>query len=94
LFQKASRLPRVEIFEAPEKIIGKDTIESIKSGIIHGNASMVDGMVLRMKREMDSEQRILATGGLAPLISDLSETIEKVEQSLTLDGLRIISKAT
>ncbi len=94
LFQKASRLPRVEIFEAPEKIIGKDTIESIKSGIIHGNASMVDGMVLRMKREMDSEPRILATGGLAPLISDLSETIEKVEQSLTLDGLRIISKAT
>ncbi|MCP4022200.1 MAG: type III pantothenate kinase [Desulfobacteraceae bacterium] len=91
LFHKASRLPRVEIFQAPKRIIGKDTIESIKSGIIHGNASMVDGMVSRMKKEMDSLPKILATGGLAPLIADLSETIEKVEQSLTLDGLRIIS---
>lgn len=91
LFQKASRLPRVEIFQAPEKIIGKDTIESIKSGIIHGNAAMVDGMVERMAMEMHTSPRILATGGLAPLISKISKTIEKVEQSLTLDGLRIIS---
>ncbi|MCP3872316.1 MAG: type III pantothenate kinase [Desulfobacteraceae bacterium] len=91
LFQKASRLPRVEIFKAPEEVIGKDTIESIKSGIIHGNASMVDGMVERISKEMGSSPRILATGGLAPLIADLSNTIEKVEQSLTLDGLKIIS---
>ncbi len=91
LFQKASRLPRVEIFKAPEKVIGKDTIDSIKSGIIHGNASMVDGMVERMTKEMSSTPRVLATGGLAPLISGLSKTIEKVEQSLTLEGLRIIS---
>lgn len=93
LFQKASRLPRVEIFEAPEKVIGKDTIESIKSGIIHGNAAMVDGMVERMAKEMDTPPRILATGGLAPLISGISNTIEKVEQSLTIDGLRIIYNA-
>ncbi|SDU46982.1 type III pantothenate kinase [Desulfobacula phenolica] len=91
LFQKASRLPRVEIFKAPEKVIGKDTIDSIKSGIIHGNASMVDGMVERMTKEMSSTPLVLATGGLAPLISGLSKTIEKVEQSLTLEGLRIIS---
>ncbi|MBU2451994.1 MAG: type III pantothenate kinase, partial [Proteobacteria bacterium] len=91
LFQKASRLPRVEIFKAPEKVIGKDTIESIKSGIIYGNAAMVDGMVERMSKEMGSSPRILATGGLAPLIAGVSKTIEKVEQSLTLDGLRIIS---
>jgi type III pantothenate kinase len=94
LFQKASRLPRVEIFKAPENVIGKDTVESIQSGIIHGNAALVDGMVFRMKREIDSTPRIIATGGLAPLITDLSETIEKVEKSLTLDGLRIISKET
>jgi len=90
LFQKASRLPRVEIFEAPKKVIGKDTIESIKSGIIYGNAAMVDGMVERMTKEMDTLPRILATGGLAPLISKASKTIEKVEQSLTIEGLRII----
>lgn len=91
LFQRASRLPRVEIFQAPDRVIGRDTIDSIKSGIIYGNAAMVDGMVERMAQEMNSKPRILATGGIAPLISGLSKTIEKVEPSLTLDGLRIIS---
>ncbi len=91
LFQRASRLPRVEIFKAPDTVIGRDTIDSIKSGIIYGNAAMVDGMVERMAQEMNSKPRILATGGIAPLISGLSKTIEKVEPSLTLDGLRIIS---
>ncbi|RLB96971.1 MAG: type III pantothenate kinase [Deltaproteobacteria bacterium] len=93
LFQKASKLPRVEIFEAPEKVIGKDTIESIKSGIIHGNAAMTDGMVEKMTKEMGTSPRVLATGGLAPLISKISKTIEAVEQSLTIDGLRIIYNA-
>ncbi|MFA5904783.1 MAG: type III pantothenate kinase [Desulfobacula sp.] len=91
LFQRASRLPRVEIFKAPDTVIGRDTIDSIKSGLIYGNAAMVDGMVERMSKEMNSRPRILATGGIAPLISGLSKTIEKVEPSLTLDGLRIIS---
>jgi type III pantothenate kinase len=92
LFQRASRLPRVEIFKAPEKVIGDDTIESIKSGIIYGNAAMVDGMVARMKAEMGTEPTIIATGGLAPLIAEVSLAIETVDQSLTLDGLRIISR--
>jgi type III pantothenate kinase len=92
LFQRASRLPRVEIFKAPEKVIGDDTIESIKSGIIYGNAAMVDGMVARMKKEMGADATIIATGGLAPLIAGVSLTIETVDQSLTLDGLRIISR--
>ena len=91
LFQRASRLPRVEIFKAPDTVIGRDTIDSIKSGIIYGNAAMVDGMVERMAGEMNSKPRILATGGIATLISGLSKTIEKVEPFLTLDGLRIIS---
>jgi type III pantothenate kinase len=92
LFQKASRLPRVEIFQAPDKVIGKDTIESIQSGIIHGNAAMVDGMVERITKEMDTSPKIIATGGLAPLIFKISNTIEQVEQSLTLEGLRLIFK--
>lgn len=92
LFQRASKLPRVEIFKAPEKVIGNDTIESIKSGIIYGNAAMVDGMVTRMKTEMGAEAKIIATGGLAPLIAGVSLTIETVDQSLTLDGLRIVSQ--
>ena len=92
LFQRASRLPRVEIFKAPERVIGDDTIESIKSGLIHGNAAMVDGMVTRMKREMQTSPKIIATGGLAPLIGEASDAIEIVDQSLTLDGLKIISR--
>ena len=91
LFQKASRLPRVEIFSAPEKVIGTDTIGSMQSGIIHGNAAMVDGMVERMRRELPHPLKIIATGGLAPLIAGLSTTIETVDQSLTLEGLRIIA---
>ncbi|WDP90416.1 MAG: type III pantothenate kinase [Desulfobacter sp.] len=94
LFQRASRLPRVEIFKAPERVIGDDTIESIKSGIIHGNAAMVDGMVARMAEEMGITPKVIATGGLAPLISQVSNAIESVDQSLTLDGLRIISRET
>ncbi|MEX1298300.1 MAG: type III pantothenate kinase [Desulfotignum sp.] len=91
LFQKASRLPRVEIFSAPEKVIGTDTIGSMQSGIIHGNAAMVDGMVERMRQELPHPLKIIATGGLAPLIAGLSTTIESVDQSLTLEGLRIIA---
>ena len=91
LFQKASRLPRVEIFQPTDKVIGRDTIESIKSGIIYGYASLVDGMVERMKKEMNFSPFVIATGGLSPLISSVSEKIDSVEESLTLDGLRIIS---
>jgi len=93
LFQKASRLPRVEMFMPPEHVIGKDTIDSIKSGVMHGNAALVDGMVARMKKEMGSNPLVIATGGLAILISDLSESIEVVDSALTLEGLRIISQS-
>lgn len=93
LFQRASRLPRVEIFKAPDRVIGKYTLESIKSGIIHGNAAMVDGMVSRIIKEMNETPKVLATGGLAPLIGGISEAIERVESDLTLNGLRIISAA-
>lgn len=90
LFKKASKLPRVEIFSPPEKAIGKDTANSIKAGIIFGYAGLVDGLVRRMIKEMETSPRIIATGGLAMLMADVCETIEKVDFSLTLEGLRII----
>lgn len=92
LFQKASRLPRVEIFMPPESVIGRDTIDSIKSGLMHGNAALVDGMVARMKKEMGTTPRVIATGGLAVLIAELTGSIEIVDNNLTLEGLRIISR--
>jgi type III pantothenate kinase len=92
LFHRASRLPRVEMLKAPEKVIGDDTIESIKSGIIFGNGAMVDGMVARMKQEMHTTPMIIATGGLSPLIAEVSNAIETVDLALTLDGLRIIGR--
>ena len=91
LFMKASKLPRVEIFVPPKSVIGKDTANSIKAGIIFGYAGLVDGMVRRMKIEMGTNPRVIATGGLAELMRQVSETIEVVEPALTLEGLRIIS---
>ncbi|MFA6012038.1 MAG: type III pantothenate kinase [Desulfobacteraceae bacterium] len=90
LFANASKLPRVEIFSPPETAIGKDTASSMKSGIIFGYAGLVDGMVTRIKREMEDTPYVVATGGLAPLISHVSETIEAVDGAMTLEGLRII----
>ncbi|MBW1897476.1 MAG: type III pantothenate kinase [Deltaproteobacteria bacterium] len=93
LFKNASKLPRVELFEKPEFIIGKNTVESIKSGIIFGYAGLVDGIVKRMNKEMGTGPKVIATGGLATLIYNVSETIEAVEPALTLDGLRIINSS-
>jgi type III pantothenate kinase len=91
LFQKASKLPRVEIFEPPKQVIGKDTIGALKSGIIFGYAGLVDGVVGRMKAEMGTNPVVIATGGLAPLMGNVSTSIEAIEAGLTLEGLRIIA---
>ena len=90
LFFKASKLPRVDIFSSPEKVIGKDTASSIRSGIIYGYAGLVDGIVRRMKIEMGTAPKVIATGGLSDLMAGVCENIEVVEPSLTLEGLRII----
>ena len=93
LFNKASKLPRVEIFAPPDSVIGKDTDSSIKSGIIYGYAALVDGMVRRMAKEMGTNPRAIATGGLAGLMQKVTETIENVEPNLTLEGLRILAES-
>ena len=92
LFQKASKLPRVEIFEPPATVIGRTTIDSIRSGLIYGYAGLVDGMVVRLKEEMERPPKVIATGGLAGLIAKVSQSIEVVEPDLTLEGLRIIGE--
>lgn len=90
LFMKASKLPRVEIFTPPLRAIGTDTASSMKAGIILGYAGLVDGIVGRMRSEMGGSPKIIATGGLAGLMADVSDSIEVVDHALTLEGLRII----
>lgn len=89
LFRRAVKLPRVEI-KKPEKIIGDSTVGSIQSGLYYGYAGLVDGILRRMIEELGGQTKIVATGGLAPLISPASEFIEAIDANLTLDGLRII----
>jgi type III pantothenate kinase len=92
LFHKASKLPRVEIFAKPRNVIARDTISSMNVGIVYGYAGLVDGIVKRIKKEMGQEMKVIATGGLAPLICRETETIDTVDELLTLEGLMIIFK--
>jgi len=90
LFQKTSRLPRVEVFDKPKTVITKETISGINSGLIYGYACLVDGIVDRIKQETGTNPTVIATGGLAPLIQSEAKTIDYIEEFLTLDGLKII----
>ncbi len=89
LFQRTAKLPRVELV-APRTVIGKDTASSIKSGLVFGYAELVDGMVRRIRKEMEGDPRVIATGGYARIIAEHSKEIEEVSPLLTLVGLRII----
>lgn len=89
LAQAAARLPRVELLP-PRSVIGKSTIESVRSGVLMGAASMVDGMVDRIRTEMKGEPQVVATGGLAPLVLDHCTTKAAFDPTLTLTGLRIL----
>jgi type III pantothenate kinase len=90
LFMKASKLPRVEIFAKPRSIIAKDTISSMNAGIIFGYAGLVDGIVDRVKVALGDNPKVIATGGLACLIASETQSIDLVDDYLTLKGLKII----
>lgn len=89
LFQRAAKLPRVEIAR-PQHVIGSATVEAMQSGLYHGYVGLVDGILRRMIDELGGSPRVVATGGLAPLIAKGSEFIKEVDETLTLEGLRLV----
>lgn len=89
LFQAASKLHRVELV-APEKVVGRTSTQSMQSGIVYGYAGLVDGLVDRLKAELGFPCAVIATGGLAVLIASQTRTIDRVDDSLTLQGLRLL----
>lgn len=90
LFQHAAKLPRIELVKPPQ-VIGKNTVASMQAGIVYGYIGQVDHIVRLMKKELGSPKaKVIATGGLANLIAQGTETIDEVNENLTLEGLRII----
>jgi type III pantothenate kinase len=89
LFENCAKLPRVDA-ATPERVIGRNTVDAISSGLTYGYAEMIDGLVRRMAREMGGEPRVIATGGLATTIAAVASSINVVDPLLTLKGLKAI----
>jgi type III pantothenate kinase len=89
LFQRTARLPRVEI-RKPARVIGTNTVGSLQSGLYYGYLGLVDGILELLLEEMGRQTKVIATGGLGAMIGPGSKYIEKVDDLLTLEGLRII----
>ena len=89
LFQRAARLVKVD-FVDPPSAIGRTTATALQSGVVFGFAGQVDGIVAAIRAELGVDAQVVATGGLAELIAPHSAAIEKVDQLLTLEGLRLI----
>ena len=91
LFQRAARLPRVDV-RKPASVIGQNTVDAMQSGLFYGYVEMVDGLVRRIRAELEGgrDAVVIATGGLAHVIAPECRAIEHVEPNLTLEGLRLI----
>ncbi|MFO7964171.1 MAG: type III pantothenate kinase [Desulfobacterales bacterium] len=92
LYSRAPKLPKVDLSHPPRLAIGDNSVHSIQSGILFGYAGLIDGMIDRMSREFGKSLKVVATGGLAGVMSSVSKYIEVIEPDLTLEGLLIISE--
>lgn len=89
LIQRASKLSGVEIV-APPKIVGRSTPHALQSGVVYGYASLVDGLLTKIRAELDFPCEVIGTGGLATLISEHADLLTEVDQNLTLQGLQLL----
>jgi type III pantothenate kinase len=89
LAQRAAKLPKVDLLRPPS-VVGRNTVHSMQSGLLFGYVGLVEGMVARFKAELGPQTRVIATGGLAPLIADETTVIDIIAPWLTLDGLRLL----
>lgn len=89
LFLRTAKLPRVDL-QPPPQAIGRNTVHAMQSGLLFGYVSLVEGMAARFRRELGENMKVIATGGLAELISSQTSAIDIIAPWLTLDGLKII----
>ncbi len=89
LFQRTAKLPRIELVP-PKSAIGRNTIHAMQSGVIFGYIGLIEGLVERIRKELDPQAKVIVTGGLADLIAKETPVIDLVDPDLTLKGLRII----
>lgn len=98
LASRTAKLPHIDVSEPPPRIIGKSTVQAMKSGILFGYGAMIDGLVAGIKKEMapavGEEFRVVATGGMATLIAPFSSSIDVIDPMLTLTGLAVIHQKT
>jgi len=96
LLSRTAKLPRIDLSTGPDRVIGANTIQAMKSGILHGYGAMVDGLTRKILSEMGcapEAAKVIATGGMARLIAPYSQAIEEVDPALTLDGLHFLANS-
>jgi len=89
LFARTAKLPRIDLVRPP-KVIGSNTVQSMQSGILFGYVGLVESMVKRFRKELGEDMKVVATGGLAPVIAQETDVMEIVDPWLTLKGLRLL----
>jgi type III pantothenate kinase len=91
LHRAAARLPRIGIGR-PRSVIGRSTVPAMQSGIYWGYVGMIEGLVARIQAEFGGKLKVIATGGLAPLLAEGTTVIERIDADITLDGLRMLAE--
>jgi type III pantothenate kinase len=90
LANQTARLPRIDISTPPQKAIGANTVDAIKSGLLWGYGAMVDGLIRKLSAEFQTPPMVIGTGGMSELIAHYTESIQTVDPMLTLKGLSIL----